>query len=247
MNKPWYNVFGGKYTGAEPCYYSNQDFSWAEQIEAHWQEINDEVSKLLQAQPRRLKPYFINKAMSFPPRQWKTMGLYYWKFTLHGNCRKCPVTVGLLRKIPGMLSCSVSALERKSNINPHQGDTDAIVRCHLGLSIPAGLPDCGFQVGKEIRPWENGKMLLFCDAHTHTAWNHSNERRVVLILDVIRPEFLAQQNKVCAHVLASSILQMLYQTFPLLGKLSGYVKGVIYHTARLFILIILPIQRLSIR
>ncbi len=245
--KPWYNVFGGKYTGSEPCFYDGANFPWIKLLEDNWLAIYEEVNSLLEIQPGRLKPYFINKGMSFPPRQWKTMGLYYWKFTLHGNCRKCPNTVRLIKSIPGMLSCSVSVLEKKSNINPHQGDTDAIIRCHLGLSVPAGLPDCGFQVGKEIQPWRSGKMLLFCDAHTHTAWNHSNERRVILILDVMRPEFIKQENRVCAHVLASSVLQMLYQSFPGLGKRSGYVKSAIYHVARLAILISLPFQRLSFR
>lgn len=245
MNTPWYNVFGGKYTGSEPYFYNRENFSWVNLLEDNWQLINKEVSALLEVKPERLKPYFINKSMSFPPRQWKTMGLYYWRVTLHGNCRKCPTTVRLLKKIPGMLSCSVSVLEAGSNINPHQGDTDAIIRCHLGLSVPAGLPDCGFQVGREIRPWDNGKTLLFCDAHTHTAWNHSTQRRMILIFDVLRPEFIKRQNRICAHILASSVLQMLYQTFPILGKLSGYFKKILYHAARVLILVTLPVQRLS--
>jgi aspartyl/asparaginyl beta-hydroxylase (cupin superfamily) len=134
-------------------------------------------------------------------------------------------------------------LEPGSNINPHQGDTDAIVRCHLGLSVPGGLPDCGFQVGTEIRGWKEGEALPFCDAQTHSAWNHCSERRLIMIVDVMRPEFLGQQNGICSHVLASSVLQMMYQSMPFLNAWPGLVKRLLYATLQVGILGFLPIQR----
>jgi len=105
------------------------------------------------------------------------------------------------------------------------------------------LPDCGFQVGKDIKPWQNGITLPFCDAHTHTAWNHTDKRRLVLILDVMREEYVKDQNAICAHVLASSAMQMLSQEYAFLGKRSGYFRKGLYHTIRVFVLGILPVQR----
>ena len=241
--KPWYNVSGGRYNGNEPAFYDAQQLPWVAVLESNWEIMRNELLALMEVKPQRLQPYFINKEMSFPPKQWKTMGLYFWKFAMHKNCKRCPQTVAILKTIPGLTSFSLSVLEAGSNINPHQGDTDAIYRCHVGISIPEGLPNCGFQVGKEIRPWEEGKALPFCDAQTHTAWNHSNERRIVLILDVMRPEYIDRQNSVCAHVLASSFLQMLYQRFKVLGSRSGYLKSTLYHVSRITILGVLPIQR----
>ena len=241
--KPWYNVEGGRYSGNEPSFYDPKQLPWVPVIENNWEIMRDELLALMKGRPERLRPYFINKEMSFPPRHWKTMGLYFWKFTMHKNCRKCPKTVKLLKSIPGLTSFSLSVLEAGSNINPHQGDTDAIYRCHVGISIPEGLPNCGFQVGKELRPWEQGKVLPFCDAQTHTAWNHSGERRIILILDVMRPEYVSRQNRICARVLASAVLQMLYQRFSFLRRRSGYLKGALYHISRVVILGILPIQR----
>jgi aspartyl/asparaginyl beta-hydroxylase (cupin superfamily) len=241
--QPWYNVFGGRYMGQEPPFYQKDTLPWVKVLEDNWETIRDEVVTLMEDKPAKLRPYFINKTMSFPPKKWKTMGLYFWKFTMHDNCRKCPQTIQLMKQIPHLTSCSLSVLEAGANINPHQGDTDAIIRCHLGLSVPAALPECGFQVGKEIRPWENGKALPFCDAQTHTAWNNSGERRLILIIDVIRPEFARQENMICAHVLASSVLQMLYQRFAFLGQRSGYLKKNMYNLLRYAIRVILPIQR----
>lgn len=241
--KPWYNVFGGRYTGDQPFFYDPEKLPWIPVLENNWKIMRDELLQLLNDKPERLKPYYINKEMSFPPRHWKTMGLYFWKFTMHKNCKRCPKTVAILKDVPNLTSFSLSILEAGANINPHQGDTDAIIRCHVGIVVPGGLPDCGFQVGKEVRPWAEGKALPFCDAQTHTAWNNCKERRIILILDVVRPEFAKKQNRICAHVLASSALQMLYQRFPFLGRRSGYLKKVLYNFSRVLILGFLPLQR----
>ena len=245
--KPWYNEFGGRYTGNQPYFYDAEKLVWTKVLEENWTIIRDEITALKNSHPERLKPYYINKSMSFPPKSWKTMGLFFWMFTMHGNCRKCPKTVEILDRIPGLISCSLSILEAGANINPHQGDTDAVIRCHLGLVIPGELPKVGFQVGDEIRKWEEGKTLPFCDAQTHTAWNHSDEQRLILIIDVLRPEFIKNKYSVSAHVLASSVIQMLYQRYPGLGLKSGYLKKIIYTISLACIRAILPLQRLSLR
>jgi len=241
--EPWYNLFGGRYNRDQPFFYDRADLPWTKVLEDNAEVIRKEMLAFLEQDTRSLKPYFINKAMSFPPRHWKTMGLLFWNLRMHRNCRRCPETARILESIPNLTAGSLSVLEPGSNINPHQGDTDAIIRCHLGLRIPGKIPECGFQVGNEVRSWEEGKTLPFCDAHTHWAWNQTKERRMILIVDVIRPEFAGKKNAVCANVLASSLLQMLYQGFPWLNKTSGHIKSVLYFLSRMAIRGFLPIQR----
>jgi aspartyl/asparaginyl beta-hydroxylase (cupin superfamily) len=243
LPRPWYNLFGGRYDGDQPCFYDPATLPWVRTLEENWEVMRDEMLALTEEEPDRLRPYFINRAMSFPPRHWKTMGLYFWRYTMHANCRRCPRTVEILRGIPGLTSCSLSVLEPGANINPHQGDTDAIYRCHVGLKVPGGLPDCGFQVGPEIRGWEEGRALPFCDAQTHTAWNHCTERRLIMIVDVMRPEFADRTNRVCAHVLASSSLQMTYQSVPWLNRWPGWTKRMLYSVLQGLITLGLPLQR----
>ncbi|CAH9064009.1 hypothetical protein PSECIP111951_03024 [Pseudoalteromonas holothuriae] len=241
--RPWFNIFGGKYTGGEPNFYATEQYPWVTVIEENWEVIRDELTALVAEKPERLQPYYINKSMSFPPNHWKTMGLYFWRIKMHRNCRRCPKTMAILDRIPNLTAASLSILEPNSNINPHQGDTDAVIRGHLGLSIPAEIPAAGFQVGKEIKSWENGKVLLFCDAHSHTAWNNTEQRRLVMIFDVMREEFAHKKDSVCAHVLADAVLQMMYQSMPVLHKLSGRFKRVCYKLLKGAIRVILPIQR----
>ncbi len=241
--EPWYNIFGGRYNGSEPTFYDTEQFPWVKTLEDNWQVIHDELTALVAADPKRLQPYYINKSMAFPPNHWKTMGLYFWQFKVHKNCRRCPETMKILAKIPHITSASLSILEPNSNINPHQGDTDAVIRGHLGLNIPSSTPDCGFQVGQDIKAWENGKVLLFCDARSHGAWNNTNERRLVMIFDVMRDDFSDRKNGICAHVLADAVLQMMYQAMPKLHILSGRFKKMAYVLFRSLIRVALPIQR----
>ncbi|MBC7910627.1 MAG: aspartyl/asparaginyl beta-hydroxylase domain-containing protein [Pyrinomonadaceae bacterium] len=240
--KPTYMIYGGRFTGREPYFYDAAEFSWVKALEDNWLVIREEIQSLLERREERLKPYFI-KSIVFPPKQWKTMGLYFWKYKLHRNCLDCPQTVRLLESIPHMTGGSLSVLEAGSNINPHQGDTNAIIRVHLGLSVPAPLPVCGFQVGREIRPWEEGKALLFCDAHSHLAWNRSDKRRLILIVDVMRPEFVEQTDAICSHVLATMIVQTIYQASALLNRLPGRFKYGIHFILRNIIRVLLPVQR----
>lgn len=241
--EPWYMVNGGRYPGEDPYFYDPAQFPWVETLEDNWRTIRDELEALLADQGKeRLKPYF-NRVMVFPPKQWKTLGFYFWGFRMHDNCRRCPNLTRLLESIPGMTAGSLSVLEAGANINPHQGDTNAIIRAHLGLRIPAGLPECGFQVGPEIGPWEEGKMLLFCDAHTHTAWNHSKERRLILIVDVMLPEFAARRNAICSHVLASALMQRAYQRFAWLNRFPGRTQYALHAVARALVRMVLPVQR----
>lgn len=46
---------------------------------------------------------------------------------------------------------------------------------------------CGITVGGESATWEEGRSLLFDDGYDHHAWNDSDEVRVVLFVDVLRP------------------------------------------------------------
>jgi ornithine lipid ester-linked acyl 2-hydroxylase len=245
--KPWYSIFGGRYRGDLPYFYDPEKFAWTKILEDNWEIIRDELIGLVEDTPDRLQPYKINKSMSFPPNHWKTMGLVFWKIKNHKNCRRCPETMRILKMLPGCTSASLSILEPHSNINPHQGDTDAVIRCHMGLSIPGILPDCGFQVGDEIRPWQEGKTLPFCDAQTHAAWNYTNTRRYVMNLDIMRPEFVRRQNGICAHVLASSAMQMLYQKYSWLRRRKRRVKKMIYQICRVIMFVYIPFQRISLR
>jgi len=93
---PWYSVWGRRYAGDQPPFYDTTQLPWIQTIEDNWEIMRDELMGLLASEPDRLKPYHINKSMSFSPERWKVLGLYYWNLMMAENCKKCPRTVQLL-------------------------------------------------------------------------------------------------------------------------------------------------------
>lgn len=89
----------------------------------------------------------------------------------------------------------------------------------MGVVVPADLPEAGFRVNGQERAWREGEFLFFCDGYVHSAWNHSGSDRIVMIIDVLRPEFLGRKRFVCATVLAALVLQLLVSKVRPLGWL----------------------------
>ena len=218
--KPWYAYNGGSFKGDEPFFYDTKDFPWVERIESQWQVVRDEMMTLTQEHSDRLVPY-ANHAMTSKPNKWKTFGFQFWTIESRENCGKCPKTWELIQSIPNSIAGSFNLLEGSSTIKPHRGDTNAIIRCHLGLDVPAPLPECGFRVGDETRSWENGKLLMFCDAQPHTAWNNTKEKRYILLFDVMRPEYARRTKQVSSNVLAAIYLEIAYQRYAFLKRFRG--------------------------
>ena len=53
--------------------------------------------------------------------------------------------------------------------------------------MAAGNRPKPFRVGDQIRHWETGQCMVFDDTYPHQVWNETDERRVVLFLDIQRP------------------------------------------------------------
>lgn len=189
----------GRYEGEAPHFYDVASFPWAERLRGSWQVVRREYEENV----RRGHDHVIDVFNPAGPKiaGWRSVNFqtYLWRY--HRARREYPLTVGLLDSIPGLTSAFINVLEPHSAIPAHQGDTQAIVRCHLGLDVPAG--DCGVRVGAETRRCSNGTLLAFCDAHDHASWNATGERRVVLVFDVMRPEYRSRQRAICAHVLGA--------------------------------------------
>ena len=57
----------------------------------------------------------------------------------------------------------------------------------LFFYVPRDAAACRIRVGDDIRHWEEGKSLIFDDTFNHEVWNDTDETRVVLFVDVMRP------------------------------------------------------------
>ncbi len=202
---PWFG-FGaeGAYAGGDPPYYEAADLEWPLVIEHGWTTIRDEFVAVF-GDGRTLETFF-DEAMIDRHGAWKTHSLYVHGLRYHENLARFPRTDALLRRIPGLVSASFSWLDPPSEILPHHGDSNMIVRGHLGMIVPSGLPECGLEVNGETRGWQAGRMLLFCDAYVHRAWNRGTAPRLVMIIDVMLPQHRRALHAVCSHVLGSLLI-----------------------------------------
>ncbi len=189
----------GPYRGNAPCFYDVDRFPWARRVRESWRAIRSEYETNVHRGTDRVVDVFNPTGPKVPGWRSVNFQTYLWRFD--GPRRAFPFTVGLLESIPGLTSAFINVLEPHATIPAHHGDSNTIMRCHLGLDVPPG--DCGVRVGAETRQCRNGALLAFSDAHEHTSWNATDERRVVLVFDVMLPAYREQARWICANVLAA--------------------------------------------
>ncbi|MGH6628216.1 MAG: aspartyl/asparaginyl beta-hydroxylase domain-containing protein [Burkholderiales bacterium] len=193
-------------------FYDRDDFPWLDALEAMTDVIRDELFAALETGRDKFNPYIRLKPEE-PVNQWQELNhsirwsvlpLWHSGKPLKENIERCPETARALSELPlveidGLCPNSMfSALEPRTRIPPHHGETNARVIAHLPLVIP---DHCVFRVGFEERPWKMGEVLIFDDTIEHEARNDSDELRVVLIFDLWNP-FLSEVEKAVMRTLS---------------------------------------------
>lgn len=241
--KIWYSIFSPKaFISNDPAFYSSDFFLWKDILESNWLKIKSELDTQLTSNPRlkkRSKKQKVNYHGS-----WKTMPLMTWGVKFHKNINNFPVTITILNQIPGLVSASFNLLEKNAEIKPHFGETNASFRVHLGLIVPGKLPDVGINVKDVSKSWEEGKILVFCDGFEHSAWNHSNNDRYILLLDIIKPELDHKKKMICGNVLASLFLQSVTNKINFLNPVFLIPIYMIHFISKIFAIILTPLYNL---
>tara|TARA_R110000787_G_scaffold4455_6_gene17043 strand:- start:422 stop:934 length:513 start_codon:yes stop_codon:yes gene_type:complete len=160
-------------------YYNASRFPFVEKLEDNWASVLTEYILLKTG----TIPYF-EKDLYLG--EWDVFPFMFFGDEDKDRCKLCPKTWELIKDIPGLTTASFSILRGATEIHPHTGFTDKVLRCHLGLKVPHG---CAIIVGDEPRRWQEGKCLIFDDTVEHSAYNKSTEDRVVLLLDINKDEF----------------------------------------------------------
>jgi aspartyl/asparaginyl beta-hydroxylase (cupin superfamily) len=173
----------------DATFFGDDRFPWVEQIEANWLTIRAELESVLA--DREALPNFqdISKDQIeiTDDDRWKTFFLYGYGFKAKLGIEMCPQTATLMTQIPGMTTAMFSILSPRKHILDHRGPYKGVLRYHLGLIVPREAEQCRIRVGEDFRHWEEGKSLVFDDTFNHEVWNDTEETRVVLFVDVLRP------------------------------------------------------------
>ncbi len=206
MNKLWFSLFdfSFNYKGIEPSFIDPKSLSWTKEFQDNFENINQELHNYLIN--NNLETYF-NTSMVNNQEVWKTFSLISWDIEFFKRKKEFPILMSIVSKYPEILSVSFNQLEANGKILPHCGDTNGIYRCHFGIEIPEELPTCGFRVRDEFRSWKKSEWLIFMDAYNHEAFNLSQKKRIILVIDVLRDEFKNKRNTIVSTVRTSLFLQ----------------------------------------
>lgn len=194
-----------------PCFFNPSDFPWVRDVESDWKEMRRELDRLMVAIDALPGFEEIQNEQSHitDDRRWKIFPLFAYGTWMERNALRCPITARALRKIPSLQAAMFSIMQAHKELPPHRGVYGGVLRYHLGLKVPQPPGQCGIRVGKEVAYWDEGKSMIFDDAHDHAAWNHSSEDRAVLFVDFTRPlpAPLAQLNEaVLGQIRTSSLM-----------------------------------------
>lgn len=173
----------------QSAFFDPYQFDWVKIFEDNWQVIRKELDEILKYRDdlpnfQDISPDQYNITND---QRWKTFFFYAYGVTAEQNCTLCPETARLLASIPGVKTAFFSILLPQKQIPPHRGPFNGVLRYHLGLMVPKAASDCGIRVGDEVRHWQEGKSLVFDDSFEHEAWNNTDEVRVILFVDIVRP------------------------------------------------------------
>jgi ornithine lipid ester-linked acyl 2-hydroxylase len=173
----------------DATFFPTERFPWVQHIEENWTVIRDEAEALLEHQGDLANFQDISKDQIeiTDDDRWKTFFLYGYGFEAKLGVQMCPRTAALMREIPGMTTAMISILSPRKHILDHRGPYKGVLRYHLGLIVPEDAESCRIRVGEDVRHWEAGKSLVFDDTFNHEVWNDTDETRVVLFVDVLRP------------------------------------------------------------
>jgi beta-hydroxylase len=170
-------------------FFDAREFPWVAGVESHWRSMRVELDRLLNA--IEVLPGFeeiqVEQMTLSRDRRWKLFPLFGYGQWTSENGRRCPQTAQALKAIPGLEVAMFSIMQANKDLPPHRGIFSGVLRYHLGLKIPKPENQCGICVDGITAHWEEGKSLIFDDGYLHHAWNHSNEDRIILLVDFVRP------------------------------------------------------------
>lgn len=199
----------------EDEYFDRRHFPWLDELEAATPAIQAELRGLLDAPGDLIRPY-VRFEEGTPDNEWSPLdgsldwsACFLWEYgePHRAVVERCQQTAAVLERlplarIPGRApNAFFSVLRPQSKIPPHTGVTNTRAIIHLALEVP---PGCGFRVGNETREWIEGKAFAFDDSIEHEAWNNSDQRRAVLIIDSWNPHLSPREQDAVLRYFAAA-------------------------------------------
>lgn len=186
-----------RFGGDLPRIYDTADFDWMRPIEAAVPQIREELARYDAAhvdlpdvaRVSGLEPG-TEEAMNSAPvdrGSWKVLILLANGRWIEETASQFPAVRAAVARCPQATTIGFSALDAHSHIAEHIGSNRGALRYQLPIVVPGEPGDCRIRVGEEMVVWEEGRSVLFDLAVWHEAWNDSDGRRVLLMIETAMP------------------------------------------------------------
>ncbi|MCO5229661.1 MAG: aspartyl/asparaginyl beta-hydroxylase domain-containing protein [Chitinophagales bacterium] len=231
-----------EYHGKHKPFYDPENFPELQPLVDNWEKIRDEVL----AYENKHKNHKVMSSVSPAEVEggyWNLMYLKSFNRYYHKNMAQFPFTMSIINQIPNIVFTSINMLSPHTKINPHYGDTNGIVRGHLGLIVPAPYPEIAIHAGGEEHGWEEGKMFCFMNVVQHWVWNNTDGRRFILMFDFVPKAIEHRKNEICARGLGSQSFIYFYKQWPIFRALPEFTHEPLCKIFSAIWRLYLPIQR----
>jgi len=166
-------------------FYNYKDvYPFLEDLKKNRKNIKTEVNTIIKADWKIWPESYLYKNKN----GWKVFPLYGFDHWIHKNCIKCPNIYKIIKKIPNLKTASLSRLTPGTKLEPHYGWaalSNYVLRCQYGIIV---YDNCILGCEDEIVEMKENKIIVFDDSKLHYAQNNGTKDRIVLILDIKRPD-----------------------------------------------------------
>jgi len=181
-------VFRRKSLAGDNDFFDKKDFPVTQELEDNYEVILAELKPLMErvADFAPFQDISPDQVYISNDEKWKMFFLKAGTYRFKRNCEQVPKTMEILDSNRNIVSAYFSVIGPNKMLMPHEGPWCGIIRIHLGMMIPADGESILVCNKKEYR-WKNGEAVVFDDTYEHFAVNLSNNNRVVLFIDYMRP------------------------------------------------------------
>lgn len=168
-------------------------------LEDNWEEIRDEALLLYQQGHIAIKEDDLPGSSFYKNNRWTSFYLKIYDNEIPSAYTLAPKTMALINQVPSMRMALFACLNPGKKLGKHHDPFAYTLRYSLGLSTP-NHKDCDLVVNGDSYQWADGESILFDETYLHSAHNHTDTPRIILMTDIDRP-------------LKSALIQKMYYGF----------------------------------
>jgi ornithine lipid ester-linked acyl 2-hydroxylase len=208
-----YNLLLSLFTNTPPVFTELQKKEYFPQHELlesaeNWDKIRKELDEILISTKNipflhKVAPVtrYITQESNEKDGGWRIFALKFGHRYIAANCEKAPFLYTLLQQIPNVRACFFSILDGRKHIPLHTGYFKGLIRYHLAMIVPEPKKTY-IMIHEKKYHWYEGKGFLFDDMFPHEVYNRSEQRRIVIYMDIDRklPQPLQLINRMLINI-----------------------------------------------